>query len=62
MEAAAGVGVGWLVWRVVLSPHVPDGLAAVRRRWAFRDLVEAHAVLDVVEALTPAPDGGHRAR
>lgn len=45
---ATRAGVTWYVWRVVLSPDIPDGLAQVKR-WPFRDLVAAHAALDVLE-------------
>lgn len=49
-DAAAG-GVDWLVWRLVASKHVPDGLADIRQRWRFWDVVEAHMAIDALEAV-----------
>jgi hypothetical protein len=36
---------------VIRSPEIPDGLADIRRRWTFVDLLEAHVFLDAVEDL-----------
>ena len=40
----------WFLWRIVLAPEIPDGLRDVRC-YSLRDLVEAHAALDAVEAI-----------
>jgi hypothetical protein len=34
---------------VIRSPDIPDGLADVRQRWTFADLLEAHMYLDALE-------------
>ncbi len=39
------------MWRVVLSPRIPDGLAHIRHTWTVRDLYEAHQVLDMADTL-----------
>lgn len=49
-ERAIAGGVDWWVWRIVVSPHIPDGLAELRARWSFADALEGHLVLDVIEA------------
>jgi len=38
-----------MITRVATSELYRDSPTAVRVRWAFRDFIEAHAVLDVVD-------------
>lgn len=54
LERATARGVDWWLWRPVVAPQLPDGLADVRR-WSFVDLYQAHLVLDTLEALKPEP-------
>lgn len=35
--------------RLAASQHIPDGLADVRYRWAWRDVVEGIAMLDYLD-------------
>jgi len=47
---ASRLGVDWMVARVAMSDVVPDGLATVRA-YSWREIVEAHALLDAVESV-----------
>lgn len=49
-DRAARDGVDWWTWRIVVSADIPDGLADIRQRWSFADLLDAHIVLDTMEA------------
>jgi len=42
-----------LIWRVVLDPRIPDGLAVVRASWSLTDLTHAHQLLDQLDAMKP---------
>lgn len=44
-----------LIWRVVGSPHIPDGLNTILREWTLEDLANAHIAIDAAIALTPDP-------
>ena len=46
------------MWRIVNSEVIPDGLADVRYRWSYADLVEAHIMLDAWDAMRPPPPKG----
>lgn len=48
-QQAALRGVNLFQWRVIRSDVIPDGLADIRERWTFVDLLEAHLYLDAVE-------------
>lgn len=39
-----------MIWRVVIDPRIPDGLADIRSGWTFTDLVHAHNLLDQLDA------------
>jgi hypothetical protein len=43
------------MWRVVLDPRIPDGLADLRAHWTMPDLVHASEFLDQLDA--HGPDG-----
>lgn len=45
-------GASGLLWRIVLDPRIPDGLADVRR-WTLDDVVHGHEFLDQLDALAP---------
>ena len=34
---------------MVVSEHIPDGLASIKDSWSFLDLVHAHAALDTLD-------------
>jgi hypothetical protein len=38
-----------MVWRVVLDPRIPDGLADLRAAWTLDDLVHATDLLDQLD-------------
>lgn len=38
-----------LMWRIVLDPRVPDGLADLRTSWCLDDLVHAAEFLDQLD-------------
>lgn len=62
LERAAEHGVDWWLWRLVLAPEIPDGLADIRQRWSFADVFDAHVVLDTLEAIKPEPRTAGRRR
>lgn len=41
----------WMIVRVAVSEHFRSGLTEVRCGWAFRDLIQAHVVLDELERM-----------
>lgn len=47
-----------MIWRVVLDPRVPDGLADLRASWTFADLWQCCDMLDQADVL----DAQERAR
>lgn len=51
-----------MIWRVVLDPRIPDGLAELRARWSLNDLVHAHHFLDQADAIAAAAQAAARAR
>lgn len=51
---AEGYGVDWFYWRIVLASKWRTSIADVRGM-ALRDVIEAHAVLDLLDAVTPSP-------
>jgi hypothetical protein len=55
MEAAGLGPLHWMVWRVAVSQHIKDSYHIIMDEWSMYDLVDAHAVLDALEALTPPP-------
>lgn len=39
-----------MIWRVVLDPRIPDGLADLRAHWTMTDLVHAADLLDQLDS------------
>jgi hypothetical protein len=39
-----------MLWRLVLDPRIPDGLADLRRSWSLTDVVHGHELLDQLDA------------
>ena len=50
-----------MIWRIVLDPRVPDGLAAMRAAWCLDDIVHCSDLLDQLDLQSPGPDGDGRA-
>ena len=48
-DDATRYGVDWFVARVAIAESTRAPLPSVRA-WPFRDLIAAHAILDVIEA------------
>jgi hypothetical protein len=44
------MGIDGLVWRIVLSDHIPDGLTQVKT-WSALDVLQANLMLDAVDAI-----------
>lgn len=38
----------WFAWQVALSPDIPDGVHTVLHHWSFREVVQAHAVIEAL--------------
>ncbi len=55
MDAAGFGPLHWMAWRVIVSPHIPDGMHTIMTHWTLRTLSDAHVMLDVMDALTPPP-------
>lgn len=55
-RTSAMYGVDWFVWRIVISPHINESLTTIEREWSLGQLVQAHVVLDSIDALTPDPE------
>ena len=49
LERAVRRGVDPLIWRLVTSEDIPEGLAEIRRSWSAGDIADAHEWLDALE-------------
>lgn len=43
-------GANALLWRLVLDPRIPDGLADIRRSWSMTDVIHGHELLDQLDS------------
>lgn len=46
------------MWRVVTSDRIQASLKEVEQDWTLCDLLSAHDMLDMYEAITAKPKGG----
>ena len=51
-------GVPWVVHRVAVSGHYRDSLVDILDRWTLTELVDAHAVIDALDAARRRDEGG----
>ena len=40
-----------MIWRLVVSDRIQDGLIAIQSQYTVEDIYDAHEALDVIEAL-----------
>jgi len=48
--------VDWFIWRIVVAERFKASLAEIEGAWSLDDLVDAHALLDALEAARPEGD------
>lgn len=50
-KAISKADVDWFIWRIVITPDIPAGLAEIRGTWSLIDVVDAHKIADMHDDL-----------